>query len=85
MIKVTDVSVCVQAYTLGMIDELGLQRVAASACNDLRWARVRHAKQQVDWEVIVGQINADLKAANEVLPEARQVSPGCTGQQISGV
>ncbi len=68
-------SACVQAYTLGMIDDLGLQRVAASACNDLRWARVRHAKQQVDWEVIVGQINADLKAANEVLPEARQVSP----------
>ena len=74
-----------QAYTLGMIDDLGLQRVAASACNDLRWARVRHAKQQVDWEVIVGQINADLRAANEVLPEARQVSPALHQETLCGV
>ncbi len=30
-----------QAYTMGLLDRVGLQHVGVAACKDLRWARCR--------------------------------------------
>ena len=32
-----------QAYTMGLLDRVGLQHVGVAACKDLRWARCRCA------------------------------------------
>ena len=63
-----------QAHTLGLVDDIGLQRVVTSALADLRWARARYAYQVgVDWDRVVRQLNKDIKAANDFLPDDKQV------------
>lgn len=63
-----------QAHTLGLVDDIGLQRVVTSALADLRWARARYAYQiGVDWDRVVRQLNKDIKAANDFLPDDKQV------------
>lgn len=63
-----------QAHTLGLVDDIGLQRVVMSALADLRWARARYAYQAgVDWDRVVRQLNRDIKAANDFLPDDKQV------------
>lgn len=68
------VAVPLQAHTLGLVDDIGLQRVVTSALADLRWARARYAYQVgVDWDRVVRQLNRDIKAANDFLPDDKQV------------
>ena len=63
-----------QAHTLGLVDDIGLQRVVTSALADLRWARSRYAYQVgVDWDRVVRQLNKDIRAANDFLPDDKQV------------
>ena len=64
-----------QAYTLGLIEEEGLQQVALEAVTGLRRARARHAFENVDWQRIIRQLNKDLRAANAILPDHLQISP----------
>lgn len=67
----------VQAHTLGLVDDIGLQRVVDSACNDLRWARARYASQTgIKWDRVIKQLNRDIIAANDFLPDDKQVSSG---------
>ena len=66
--------ILLQAHTLGLVDDIGLQRVVTSALADLRWARARYAYQVgVDWDRVVRQLNKDIKAANDFLPDDKQV------------
>lgn len=45
-----------------------------AACRDLRWARARHANQNgVDWDRVIRQLNKDIIAANDFLPDDKQV------------
>lgn len=63
-----------QASTLGLMDDIGLQRVVNSALADLRWARARYAHQVgIDWDRVVRQLNKDISAANDRLPDDKQV------------
>ena len=63
-----------QAHTLGLVDDIGLQRVVDSACNDLRWARARYASQtSINWDRVIQQLNKDIIAANDFLPDDKQV------------
>lgn len=63
----------VQAHTLGLVDDIGLQRVVGSACNDLRWARARYASQTgINWDRVIHQLNKDIIAANDFLPDDKQ-------------
>lgn len=56
------------------MDDVGLANVVNAACRDLRWARARHASQNgVDWDRVIKQLNKDIIAANDVLPDDRQV------------
>lgn len=64
----------VQAHTLGLIDAEGLQHVVLEAAEDLRRVRARYALENVDWAKNVRQLNKDIKAANDFLPENMQVS-----------
>ena len=64
-----------QAYTLGFIEEEGLQQVALEAVTALRRARARHAFAKVDWARIIRQLNKDLRAANAILPDQLQITP----------
>jgi len=64
-----------QAHTLGLVDDIGLQRVVDSACNDLRWARARYASQTgINWDRVIQQLNKDIIAANDFLPDDKQVN-----------
>ena len=63
-----------QAYTLGFMEEAGLQIVALEAVTALRQARARFAFEGVDWGRTIRQLNRDLRAANAVLPEELQIS-----------
>ena len=64
-----------QAHTLGLVDDIGLQRVVNSASNDLRWARARYASQTgIKWDQVIKQLNIDIRFANERLPDDKQVS-----------
>ncbi len=68
------VDVVLQAHTLGLVDDIGLQRVVDSACNDLRWARARYASQTgINWDRVIQQLNKDIIAANDFLPDDKQV------------
>ena len=68
-----------QAHTLGLVDDIGLQKVVNSACHDLRWARARYASQRdMDWDRVIGQLNKDIIAANDFLPDDRQVGIAAT-------
>jgi len=70
--------VLLQAHTLGLVDDIGLQRVVDSACNDLRWARARYASQtSINWDRVIQQLNKDIIAANDFLPDDKQVDT-CT-------
>lgn len=65
-----------QAYTLGLMDEEGLQQVAVEAMTALRRARTRYAfEKQIDWAQIIRQLNQDLRSANAILPDHMQISP----------
>ena len=45
-----------------------------AACRDLRWARARHASQNgIDWDRVIRQLNKDIIAANDFLPDDKQV------------
>ena len=69
-----------QAHTLGLVDDIGLQRVVDSASNDLRWARARYASQTgIKWDQVIKQLNVDIRFANERLPDDRQASQTCIG------
>ncbi|DBA92139.1 hypothetical protein WJX77_008470 [Trebouxia sp. C0004] len=69
----THVGMAVQAHTLGLVDDIGLQRVVVSACNDLRWARARYASQaRINWDRVIQQLNKDIIAANDFLPDDKQ-------------
>lgn len=64
----------IQAHTLGLMDDIGLERVVKSACNDLRWVRARYANQSdIDWDRVIKQLNKDISAANDFLPDDKQV------------
>lgn len=64
-----------QAHTLGLVDDIGLQRVVNSASNDLRWARARYASQGgIRWDRVIKQLNIDIRFANERLPDDKQAS-----------
>ena len=68
------IDVLLQAHTLGLVDDIGLQRVVSSACNDLRWARARYASQTgINWDRVIQQLNKDIIAANDFLPDDKQV------------
>lgn len=72
----THVGMAVQAYTLGLMDEEGLQQVAVEAMTALRRARTRYAfEKQIDWAQIIRQLNQDLRSANAILPDHMQISP----------
>ena len=63
-----------QAHTLGLVDDVGLANVVNAACRDLRWARARHANQNgIDWDRVIKQLNKDIIAANDFLPDDKQV------------
>ena len=56
------------------MDDVGLQRVVISACSDLRWARARYASQTgIKWDRVIKQLNQDIIAANDFLPDDKQV------------
>ena len=61
-----------QAHTLGLMDAEGLQHVVLEAAQDLRRARARYAFDVVDWAKCVRQLNKDIRAANEFLPDNLQ-------------
>jgi len=63
----------VQAHTMGLMDAEGLQRVVLEAAQDLRRARARYAFDNVDWAKCVRQLNKDIRAANDFLPDNLQV------------
>jgi hypothetical protein len=65
-----------QAHTLGLMDAEGLQHVMLEAAQDLRRARARYAFDVVDWVKCVRQLNKDIRAANEFLPDNLQVRTG---------
>ena len=53
---------------------MGLANVVNAACRDLRWARARHANQNgIDWDRVIKQLNKDVIAANDFLPDDKQV------------
>lgn len=62
-----------QAHTLGLMDAEGLQHVVLEAAQDLRRARARYAFDPVDWAKCVRQLNKDIRAANDFLPDNLQV------------
>ena len=65
----------IQAHTLGLIDDISLQRVVSSACRDLRWARARYSSQTgINWNRVIKQLNKDIIAANDFLPDDKQVT-----------
>ncbi|KAL3156916.1 hypothetical protein ABBQ38_001178 [Trebouxia sp. C0009 RCD-2024] len=67
------VGMAVQAHTLGLMDDVGLASVVTAACRDLRWARARHANQtDIDWDHVINQLNIDIIAANDFLPDDKQ-------------
>lgn len=69
----THVGMAVQAHTLGLIDDISLQRVVSSACRDLRWARARYSSQTgINWNRVIKQLNKDIIAANDFLPDDKQ-------------
>ncbi|BDA41955.1 hypothetical protein COCOBI_02-7530 [Coccomyxa sp. Obi] len=70
----THVGMAVQAHTLGLMDAEGLQHVVLEAAQDLRRARARYAFDAVDWAKCVRQLNKDIRAANDFLPDNLQVS-----------
>ncbi|KAK9909002.1 hypothetical protein WJX75_005921 [Coccomyxa subellipsoidea] len=84
------VGMAVQAHTLGLMDAEGLQHVMLEAAQDLRRARARYAFDVVDWVKCVRQLNKDIRAANEFLPDNLQVSllrlpeGGTSGVQSKG-
>lgn len=56
------------------MDDVGLASVVTAACRDLRWARARHANQtDIDWDHVIHQLNIDIFAANDFLPDDKQV------------
>lgn len=63
-----------QAYTMRLIDETGLQHVCMEAALDLRRARARYAIDNVDWARCVKQLNKDIQAANAFLSNELMVS-----------
>ena len=65
-----------QAHTLGLIDATGLQHVVLEAAQDLRRARARYAFEPVDWAACVRQLNKDIGAANDFLPDNLQARAG---------
>lgn len=64
-----------QAFTLGFLEDEGLQQVALEAVTALRRARACHAFAKVDWARIIRQLNKDLRAANAILPDHMRISP----------
>ena len=63
-----------QAYTMRLIDETGLQHVCMEAALDLRRARARYAIDNVDWARCVKQLNKDIQTANAFLSDELMVS-----------
>ena len=72
-----------QAFTMGLIDETGLQHVCMEAALDLRRARARYAIDNVDWAKCVRQLNKDIKAANDFLSDELKVAPSLCIQGAS--
>ena len=73
-----------QAHTLGLLDDIGLQAVALEAVTDLRQSCTRHGHSKANWGQVLHQLRLDLAEANVRLPEALQLSlPEASLQQPS--
>ncbi|KAK9863341.1 hypothetical protein WJX84_006379 [Apatococcus fuscideae] len=64
----------VQAHTLGLLDDVGLQAVALEAVTDLRQSYTRYGHAKADWARVLHQLRLDLAEANVRLPEELQLS-----------